>query len=195
MMHKRSGGGNGGGKSRYNRGGGGNRGYQNRGRSNGGGNDSGNIQRQKHHSTQMREKYTGLAKDAQMNGDVVDMEYYLQHVEHYNRVLNEIAAIEGERFAERQAQQAAQSGDQQQQPSEGESQNEGEQGQSQAEGGQTQERPQHDRPQHQRRERGNYRNNRQENNRVAADSEVNPNANHAEIPLPSSVIPEIPTNG
>ena len=90
-------GGHGGGQRRYhnNGGGGGNR---------GGNNDGQNIQRQKHHATQMREKYTNMARDAQNNGDRVDVEYYLQHVDHYNRVLTDIAAIEAERFAHQREQ-------------------------------------------------------------------------------------------
>lgn len=101
----RRGGGHGGGGRRFNGGhgggGGGNR------------NDGQNIARQKHHATQMREKYTNMARDAQNNGDRVDVEYYLQHVEHYNRVLNDIAVIEAERFAaQREAQPAPQGGEQ-----------------------------------------------------------------------------------
>jgi uncharacterized protein YfcZ (UPF0381/DUF406 family) len=80
--------------------GGGNRRYNNNG---GGGNsrpnDSQNLQRQKHHATQQLAKYSDLARNAQNNGDRVDVEYYLQHVDHYTRVLTDIAAIEAERFA------------------------------------------------------------------------------------------------
>ncbi len=80
------------------RGGGGRR-YQNNGGGGNRGNDSGNITRQKHHATQQLGKYNDLARNAQINGDRVDVEYYLQHVDHYTRVLAEIAAIEAERFA------------------------------------------------------------------------------------------------
>lgn len=70
--------------------GGGNRRYNNNG---GGGNsrpenDSQNLQRQKHHATQQLAKYSDLARNAQNNGDRVDVEYYLQHVDHYTRVLD-----------------------------------------------------------------------------------------------------------
>ncbi len=83
--------GNSGGQRRYNNnGGGGNRGGQN---------DAQSLQRQKHHATQQLGKYSDLARNAQNNGDRVDVEYYLQHVEHYNRVLAGIAEIEAERFA------------------------------------------------------------------------------------------------
>ena len=59
---------------------------------------------------QIVEKYTGLARDAQMSGDKVLSLNYFQHAEHYQRLLTEIteenAAFERERDAQRQAQQA-----------------------------------------------------------------------------------------
>ncbi len=98
MMRKNN---NRGGGNRNNRGGGGG---QRRYSNNGGGNRSGqndgqNLQRQKHHATQQLGKYGDLARNAQINGDRVDVEYYLQHVDHYTRVLTDIAAIEAERYA------------------------------------------------------------------------------------------------
>ncbi|MFZ4540525.1 MAG: DUF4167 domain-containing protein [Rickettsiales bacterium] len=86
----RSGGGNGGRRYSNNNGGGGNR---------GGANDGQNLQRQKHHATQQLGKYNDMARNAQINGDRVDVEYYLQHVDHYTRVLTDIAAIEAERHS------------------------------------------------------------------------------------------------
>lgn len=73
----------------------------------GGGNDGQNLSRRKHHAMQMREKYSNMARDAQNNGDRVDVEYYLQHVDHYGRVLSEIHAIEAERYAGQRDQQVA----------------------------------------------------------------------------------------
>lgn len=73
--------------------------YQNNGGGNRGANDGQNLQRQKHHATQQLGKYNDLARNAQINGDRVDVEYYLQHVDHYTRVLADIAAIEAERYA------------------------------------------------------------------------------------------------
>ena len=70
------------------------------------GGDQQNLARQKHHATQMREKYQNMARDAQTNGDRSDVEYYLQHADHYIRVLAHIAGIEAERQAAREAQQA-----------------------------------------------------------------------------------------
>ena len=77
--------------------GGGQRRFQNNGGGNRSNNDSGNIARQKHHATQQLGKYNDLARNAQINGDRVDVEYYLQHVDHYTRVLTDIAAIEAAR--------------------------------------------------------------------------------------------------
>lgn len=45
-----------------------------------------------------RDKYLGLAKDALSSGDRVESEYYLQHADHYLRILNAIDA----QFAPRQ---------------------------------------------------------------------------------------------
>lgn len=94
---RRHGGGHGGGRRFNNQGGGGG----------GNRNDGQNLARQKHHATQMREKYMNHARDAQNNGDRVDVEYYLQHVDHYNRVLSDIAVIEAERQEKFREQQQA----------------------------------------------------------------------------------------
>src|SRR3546814_11460437 len=40
-------------------------------------------------ANQLYEKYKNLARDAQMQGDRVNTEYYLQFADHYFRVLNE----------------------------------------------------------------------------------------------------------
>jgi hypothetical protein len=92
-------------------GGGGGRRYHNSGDRTGGqnrsGSDANSLSRQKHHATQMREKYMNMARDAQSNGERVDVEYYLQHVDHYVRVLAGIAVIEAERFAQYREQNPA----------------------------------------------------------------------------------------
>lgn len=46
--------------------------------------------RQRKHAQNMREKYLNQARDAQINGDRVQAEYWLQHAEHYSRILNAI---------------------------------------------------------------------------------------------------------
>jgi len=45
--------------------------------------------RQRGNASQLYEKYKNLARDAQMGGDRVNTEYYLQFADHYFRVLNE----------------------------------------------------------------------------------------------------------
>jgi hypothetical protein len=60
-------------------------------RQNLGGQPGGNRQdnRQRGNAAQLLEKYKNMARDAQLGGDRVQMEYYLQYAEHYFRVLNE----------------------------------------------------------------------------------------------------------
>ena len=48
--------------------------------------------RQRGNAAQLLEKYKGLARDAQMQGDRVQTEYYLQYADHYFRVLGESRA-------------------------------------------------------------------------------------------------------
>ena len=102
MRHGGGGGGRGGhrGGGRYHQG----------GHRSGGGNEQQNLARQKHHAMQMREKYVNMARDAQIHSDRVDVEYYLQHVDHYTRVLTDIAAIEAERYAAQREAQAENGG-------------------------------------------------------------------------------------
>lgn len=163
------------------RGGGGRR-YQGGGGGGNRGNDGQNIARQKHHATQQREKYSNLARDAQVNGDRVDVEYYLQHVDHYNRVLTDISAIEAERHAHMREHTLASSGGEGGQESTsgegGESAPEGGEQPSAADGqGEAQPRPQqrHQRPRRQYPDNG------------AAEA----NSNTSEIPLPGGILPPV----
>ena len=55
--------------------------------SGGGGNRQDN--RQRGNAAQLLEKYKSLARDAQLGGDRVQTEYYLQYADHYFRVLGE----------------------------------------------------------------------------------------------------------
>src|SRR5690606_24166832 len=63
--------------------------------------------RQRGNAAQLLEKYKGLARDAQMQGDRVQTEYYLQYADHYFRVLNENRA----RFEEQRRQRGDDYGD------------------------------------------------------------------------------------
>ncbi|MAR55557.1 MAG: hypothetical protein CMM93_00085 [Rickettsiales bacterium] len=85
---------NGGRPNMNNRGGGGRN--NNGRRSSGGGHDHQSLARQKKHAQTQKEKYLNLARDSQMNGDRVDVEYFFQHVEHYSRTIAEIEAKEAE---------------------------------------------------------------------------------------------------
>lgn len=53
--------------------------------------NTGNRQdnRQRGNAAQLHEKYKALARDAQLSGDRVQTEYYLQFADHYFRILNE----------------------------------------------------------------------------------------------------------
>jgi hypothetical protein len=68
-----------------------------------GGPDRGNRldNRARGNAAQLLEKYRNLARDAQMQGDRVNTEYYLQFADHYFRVLNENRA----RFEEQRPRQ------------------------------------------------------------------------------------------
>ncbi|HST36014.1 MAG TPA: DUF4167 domain-containing protein [Allosphingosinicella sp.] len=57
--------------------------------------------RQRGNAAQLLEKYKGLARDAQMQGDRVQTETFLQYADHYFRVLNENRA----RFEEQRPRQ------------------------------------------------------------------------------------------
>jgi hypothetical protein len=60
----------------------------------GGGGQPGNRQdnRQRGNAAQLLEKYKSMARDAQLAGDRVQTEYYLQFADHYFRVLSESRA-------------------------------------------------------------------------------------------------------
>jgi hypothetical protein len=62
--------------------------------------------RQRGNAAQLLEKYKGLARDAQMQGDRVQSEYYLQFSDHYYRILNETRA----RYEEQRRQQGGYDG-------------------------------------------------------------------------------------
>ena len=91
------------GRGNNNNGGGGGGGQRQGGGGGGqGGRDTGNRidSRARGNASQLYEKYKNLARDAQMQGDRVNIEYYLQFADHYFRVLSETRA----RFEESQPQ-------------------------------------------------------------------------------------------
>lgn len=72
----------------------------------GGGGGNGREQRSRGNAAQLLEKYKNMARDAQLGGDRVQSEYYLQFAEHYYRMLGESRA----RFEEQRRQRGDDSG-------------------------------------------------------------------------------------
>ena len=56
--------------------------------------------RNNHNAPKLIEKYNNLAREASSNGDKILSENYLQHADHFTRVLNERESIRRERFSE-----------------------------------------------------------------------------------------------
>ena len=56
--------------------------------------------RNNHNAPKLIEKYNDLAREASSNGDKILSENYLQHADHFTRVLSERESIRRERFSE-----------------------------------------------------------------------------------------------
>ena len=56
--------------------------------------------RNNHNAPKLIEKYNDLAREASSNGDKILSENYLQHADHFTRVLNERESIRREKFYE-----------------------------------------------------------------------------------------------
>ena len=56
--------------------------------------------RNNHNAPKLIEKYNDMAREASSNGDKILSENYLQHADHFTRVMNEQDAFRKERFAE-----------------------------------------------------------------------------------------------
>ncbi|MBC6439253.1 MAG: DUF4167 domain-containing protein [Rhodospirillales bacterium] len=89
-----------------------NRGYMRRGSGGGGGRNqsfesTGPDVKVRGTAQQVADKYTALARDASSSSDLVAAENYLQHAEHYQRIVN----LHAERAAERAAEQQRERGD------------------------------------------------------------------------------------
>ena len=63
--------------------------------------------RNNHNAPKLIEKYNDLAREASSNGDKILSENYLQHADHFTRVLNERESIKRERFADNKSEQNA----------------------------------------------------------------------------------------
>ena len=56
--------------------------------------------RNNHNASKLIEKYSDLAREASSSGDKILSENYLQHADHFTRVMNEQEAFKKERFTE-----------------------------------------------------------------------------------------------
>ena len=56
--------------------------------------------RNNHNASKLIEKYSDLAREASSSGDKILSENYLQHADHFTRVMNEQEAYKKERFTE-----------------------------------------------------------------------------------------------
>jgi|TARA_B100000401_G_C52460492_1_gene556321 hypothetical protein len=56
--------------------------------------------RNNHNAPKLIEKYNELAREASSNGDKILSENYLQHADHFTRVLNERESFKREKFVE-----------------------------------------------------------------------------------------------
>ena len=63
--------------------------------------------RNNHNAPKLIEKYNDLAREASSNGDKILSENYLQHADHFTRVLNERESIKRERFSENKTEDQA----------------------------------------------------------------------------------------
>ena len=56
--------------------------------------------RNNHNAPKLIEKYNDLAREASSSGDKILSENYLQHADHFTRIMNEQDALRKERFSE-----------------------------------------------------------------------------------------------
>ena len=63
--------------------------------------------RNNHNAPKLIEKHNDLAREASSNGDKILSENYLQHADHFTRVLNERESIRRERFSENKSEDQA----------------------------------------------------------------------------------------
>ena len=56
--------------------------------------------RNNHNASKLIEKYNDLAREAQSNGDKILSENYLQHADHFTRILNENENLKKIKYAE-----------------------------------------------------------------------------------------------
>ena len=59
-----------------------------------------NHGRNNHNASKLIEKYSNLAREALSNGDKILSENYLQHADHFTRILNERESFKKEKFSD-----------------------------------------------------------------------------------------------
>ena len=59
--------------------------------------------RNNHNAPKLIEKYNDLAREASSNGDKILSENYLQHADHFTRILNERETFKREKFSDNKA--------------------------------------------------------------------------------------------
>ena len=62
--------------------------------------------RNNHNAPKLIEKYNDLAREASSNGDKILSENYLQHADHFTRVLNERESIKRDRFSDNKVEES-----------------------------------------------------------------------------------------
>ena len=62
--------------------------------------------RNNHNAPKLIEKYNDLAREASSNGDKILSENYLQHADHFTRVLNERESIKRDRFSDNKGEES-----------------------------------------------------------------------------------------
>jgi len=67
--------------------------------------------RNNHNAPKLIEKYNDLAREALSNGDKILSENYLQHADHFTRILNEKESIRREKFSENKSENINSSSD------------------------------------------------------------------------------------
>ena len=63
--------------------------------------------RNNHNAPKLIEKYNDLAREASSNGDKILSENYLQHADHFTRVLNERESMRRDRFSQNKSEENA----------------------------------------------------------------------------------------
>jgi len=56
--------------------------------------------RNNHNASKLIEKYSNLAREASSNGDKILSENYLQHADHFQRIMNEQESVKKSRFSQ-----------------------------------------------------------------------------------------------